>query len=45
VLHNKPSITIDFATGNAAAKKLTHVRILLNADASEGGRGWSAGEN
>jgi transposase len=28
------------ASGKAAAKKLTHARILLKADASEGGPGW-----
>jgi hypothetical protein len=28
------------ATGKAAAKKLTHARILLKADAAEGGPGW-----
>jgi transposase len=27
-------------TGKAAAKKLTHARILLKADAAEGGPGW-----
>lgn len=29
------------AAGKAAAKKLAHVRILLKADASEGGPAWS----
>src|SRR4051794_28610192 len=29
------------AAGKAAAKKLIHARILLKADASEGGPGWS----
>jgi transposase len=29
------------ATGKAAAKKLAHARILLKADASDGGRGWT----
>ena len=29
-------------TGKAAAKKLTHARILLKADAAEGGPGESA---
>ena len=29
------------AAGKAAAKKLIHSRILLKADASEGGPGWS----
>jgi transposase len=28
------------ATGKAAAKKLTHARILLKADAAEGGPAW-----
>jgi transposase len=28
------------AKGKAAARKLTHARILLKADASEGGPGW-----
>ena len=28
------------AKGQAAARKLTHARILLKADASEGGPGW-----
>jgi transposase len=28
------------ATGKAAAKKLTHARILLKADQAEGGPGW-----
>jgi hypothetical protein len=28
------------ATGKAAAKTLTHARILLKADAAEGGPGW-----
>jgi transposase len=28
------------ATGRAAAKKLTHARILLKADAADGGPGW-----
>src|SRR5436190_4574405 len=28
------------ASGKAAAKKLTHARILLKADAAEGGPGW-----
>src|SRR5580698_4349250 len=29
------------AAGKAAAKKLAHARILLKADASEGGPAWS----
>ncbi len=29
------------AAGKAAAQKLAHARILLKADASEGGPGWS----
>ena len=29
------------ASGKAAAKKLTHARILLKTDASEGGPAWS----
>jgi transposase len=28
------------ATGKAAAKKLTHARVLLKADAAEGGPAW-----
>ena len=29
------------ATGKAAARKVTHARILLKADEAEGGPGWS----
>src|SRR5476649_2648154 len=29
------------ASGKAAAKKLTHARILLKADASDGGPAWT----
>ena len=29
------------SSGKASARKLTHARILLQADSSEGGRGWS----
>lgn len=29
------------ASGTAAARKLTHARILLKADCAEGGPGWS----
>jgi len=32
------------AAGKAAAKKLTHARILLKADAAEGGPAWPDGE-
>ena len=31
------------AAGKAAAKKLTHARILLKADAAEGGPAWADG--
>jgi hypothetical protein len=30
------------ASGKAAAKKLAHARILLKADAAEGGPAWPA---
>lgn len=29
------------AAGKAAARKLTHARILLKADQAEGGPGWT----
>ncbi len=32
------------AAGKAAAKKLTHARILLKADAADGGPAWSDGQ-
>src|SRR5215218_700981 len=34
-------LTALIAAGTAAAKKLTHARILLKADAAEGGPGWT----
>jgi transposase len=36
----RENLTILIATGKAAAKKLTHARILLKADQAEGGPGW-----
>jgi transposase len=35
------TLTRLISTGKAAARKLTHARILLNADASEGQPGWT----
>jgi transposase len=36
----RESLAALIATGKAAAKKLTHARILLKADQAEGGPGW-----
>jgi transposase len=36
----RESLVVLIATGKAAAKKLTHARILLKADQAEGGPGW-----
>jgi transposase len=36
----RESLAALIATGEAAAKKLTHARILLKADQAEGGPGW-----
>jgi transposase len=36
----REQLTALIASGKAAAKKLTHARILLKADQAEGGPGW-----
>jgi len=36
----RESLVALIATGTAAAKKLTHARILLKTDQAEGGPGW-----
>ena len=36
----REELTALIASGKAAAKKLTHARILLKADQAEGGPGW-----
>ena len=36
----RESLVALIATGKAAAKKLTHARILLKADQADGGPGW-----
>ena len=37
----RESLVALIATGKAAAKKLTHARILLKADQADGGPGWT----
>src|SRR3954447_9045039 len=36
----RQELQVLIAAGKAAAKKLTHARILLKADAADGGPGW-----
>jgi transposase len=40
----RESLTGLIATGKAAAKKLTHARILLKADQADGSPGWIDGQ-
>jgi transposase len=37
----RESLVALIATGKAAAKKLTHARVLLKADQTDGGPGWT----
>ena len=40
-LEERGALEAMIASGKAAARKLTHARVLLKADEAEGGPGWS----